>query len=207
MGAVAIENTRFKQNYGHYLLDSAVAAILVHLLIFYFTPPFEIEPYEYVETKPQCILIEDKPDIVLEPEEVGLPPIPIVPGSGEEVDEEIDFKPTMDHWASISSRGIVNSKASVAPVVFSVPPQIVRYVRPVYPELAISAGIEGEVVLKVIVGKNGRVLDVSIVRSNVTPSMERAAIEAVKKFIFRPAMQGGIPLQVSVEVPVRFKLQ
>ncbi len=208
MGAIAIENSRFKQNYGRYLLDSVVVAILVHFLIFYFTPPFEIEPYIYKgEAEPQCILVEDQPEVILEPEDIGLPPIPMVYDGGE-VDGETDFEPTVYYRENIPGPSfILKSKTSIAPVVFNSPPQIMKYVNPVYPELARSAGIEGEVVLKVVVGKDGKVVDVSIIRSNVTPSMEKAAIEAAKKLLFRPAMQGGVPLQVSVEVPIKFRLR
>jgi len=208
MGAIAIENARFKQNYGHYLLNSIIVAILVHFLIFYFTPPFEIEPYKYKgEAVPKCILVEDQPEVILEPEEVELPPIPMVYDGGE-VDGEVDFVPTVYYRENIPGpSSILKSKTSIAPVVFNSPPQIIKNVNPVYPELARSAGIEGEVVLKVVVGKDGKVVDVSIIRSNVTPSMEKAAIEAAKNLLFRPAMQGGVPLQVSVEVPIKFRLR
>jgi len=208
MGAVAVGNIRFKKNYERYLFFSVFAAVVVHFLIFYLTPPFEVKPYKYKgEATPVCTLYKDKPDIILEPEEIGLPPIPML-HDGLEMESEADFEPTVYYRENIPGpSSILKSKMSIAPVVFNSPPQIIKYVNPVYPELARSAGIEGEVVLKVVVAKDGKVVDVSVIRSNVTPSMEKAAIEAAKKLLFRPAMQGGVPVQVSVEVPIKFRLR
>jgi protein TonB len=85
-------------------------------------------------------------------------------------------------------------------------PIVVTRVVPEYPRRARLAGIEGEVVLEVVVDRYGRVAsDVKVVTA--VPELERAAIDAVRKWRFRPARdRAGTAVAVVMEVPVRFVL-
>lgn len=74
-----------------------------------------------------------------------------------------------------------------------------------YPEIAKSAGVEGTVNLKVYVGKNGDVEKVIVVDG---PEMLRqAAMDAVKKAKFKPALQQHHPVGIWVAWPLEFSLQ
>ena len=84
-------------------------------------------------------------------------------------------------------------------------PVAVEKVRPVYPEDARRADLEGRVVVLALVGKDGHVKDWCIVES--IPQLDAAAVAAVQKWVFRPAMSGGEPVAVWVAVPVSFTLQ
>ncbi len=83
---------------------------------------------------------------------------------------------------------------------------VVTRIVPEYPRRARLAGIEGEVVLEVIVDRHGRVAhEVKVVRS--VPELERAAVAAVQRWRFRPARdRQGTAVAVVMEVPVRFVL-
>jgi protein TonB len=85
-------------------------------------------------------------------------------------------------------------------------PIVMTRVVPEYPRRARLAGIEGEVVLEVVVDRYGRVAsDVKVVTA--VPELERAAIDAVRKWRFRPARdRAGTAVAVVMEVPVRFVL-
>ena len=85
-------------------------------------------------------------------------------------------------------------------------PVLVTRVVPEYPRRARLAGIEGEVVLEVIVDRHGRVAsDPTVVRA--VPELERAAVAAVRQWRFRPARDpAGAAVAVLMEVPVRFVL-
>lgn len=87
-----------------------------------------------------------------------------------------------------------------------VAPEVIHRVAPVYPELARLAEAEGRVVLTVLVGDDGRVRDVQVVSSDAAPTLERAAIEAVRAWLFAPARQGGRPVAVRIEIPIEFRL-
>jgi protein TonB len=74
-----------------------------------------------------------------------------------------------------------------------------------YPEIARRAGIEGQVVVRALVDKNGRVVNTMIDQSD-NKALEEAAVEAVKKTPFTPAIQNKNPVAVWVQIPVIFKL-
>jgi protein TonB len=75
---------------------------------------------------------------------------------------------------------------------------------PVYPDWAREAGIEGRVVLHVLVGQDGRVKRVTV-RRNIL-GLGEAAQEAIVHWVFRPARFNRQPVSVWVEIPVQFKL-
>lgn len=76
---------------------------------------------------------------------------------------------------------------------------------PKYPELAKKAGIEGTVVVKVLVGFEGNVEATELVQS--VEVLDEAALEAARQFKFTPAKLDGKPVKVWIAVPFRFKLQ
>ncbi|HYJ32813.1 MAG TPA: energy transducer TonB [Candidatus Binatia bacterium] len=87
-------------------------------------------------------------------------------------------------------------------VYFEDPPTPVSKVDPVYPEMAREAQIQGQVILHVLVGKDGRVKDVKVKRS--VNYLDAAATDAVKKWVFKPALSQNKPVAVWVEIPINF---
>ncbi len=83
-------------------------------------------------------------------------------------------------------------------------PVLVTDVPPVYPEIAKEAGNEGDVLLRVLIGKDGRVLDVHIDQSN--PMLDEAAVTAARKWVFKPALSGNHPVAVWISRRVGFRL-
>lgn len=84
-------------------------------------------------------------------------------------------------------------------------PVIVKAVPPVYPPLALRAGIEGKVYVKIWVDRQGKPRQVEVVKSN-NDIFNEAAIEAAKQFVFTPAYMNNGPVSVWVAVPFTFKL-
>jgi protein TonB len=60
------------------------------------------------------------------------------------------------------------------------------------------------VTLRVLVGLDGRVKDVSVDRGS--PLLDAAAIAAARQWVFTPALSNGRPVMVWVAIPVRFSL-
>jgi protein TonB len=78
---------------------------------------------------------------------------------------------------------------------------------PSYPREALMAGIEGTVVLKVLVDVDGTPLSVDIERSSGNRRLDDAAKRQVlRKWKFRPAIRDGQAIQVYGLVPVSFSL-
>ncbi len=75
-----------------------------------------------------------------------------------------------------------------------------------YPTSAQEKGIEGKVIVKFVVRKDGSVGEAQVVRS-VDPYLDREAIRVCKSLPrFNPGLQGGQPVNVWYTLPVTFKL-
>jgi protein TonB len=80
-------------------------------------------------------------------------------------------------------------------------------VKPHYPESARRAGVQGITLLKLRVLENGKVGQIHIEKSAGHADLDRAAMEAVKRWLFEPARMGKVALAVWVLLPVKFELE
>lgn len=78
--------------------------------------------------------------------------------------------------------------------------------RPDYPRTAREAGWEGTVTLRVEVLPDGRAGVVSVHQTSGYSILDDAALTAVQRWRFSPAMDGNFPLRSVVHLPVRFDL-
>lgn len=74
-----------------------------------------------------------------------------------------------------------------------------------YPQIARDAGIEGNVVVRVLVDKKGNYSRHKII-NQVHPILTKAVEEHIDKLTFSPAIQGGKPIPFWVNIPFSFKL-
>ncbi len=78
---------------------------------------------------------------------------------------------------------------------------------PAYPRAAIQRGLEGTVMLRILVGADGRPLEVGIERSSGHAVLDREAVRHVQRsWTFRPALRDGQPVQAIGIVPIDFRL-
>lgn len=77
---------------------------------------------------------------------------------------------------------------------------------PRYPPAAFRAGIEGQVTLTVDVSADGAVTSVAIAKTSGNRDLDRAAMEAARKWRFNPAQENGVGMAGRVSVPVTFAL-
>lgn len=85
-------------------------------------------------------------------------------------------------------------------------PAVIKRVSAEYPESAKAAGLQGNVVLKILIGADGKVQEVEVLKS-ASPELDEAAINAVKQFVFTPAEKNGKPVRVWFAVPFTFRLK
>jgi protein TonB len=83
-------------------------------------------------------------------------------------------------------------------------PEKVRHVPPVYPAIAVRAGVSGTVVLECLVSPQGRVTGVQVLRG--IPLLDAAAVEAVRQWVYTPTLRAGAPVPVILTVTVTFAL-
>ena len=81
---------------------------------------------------------------------------------------------------------------------------LIDHPEPPYPSEAISRGVEGAVVLEIVVGHGGEVIFVSVRQGE--PILAEAAAQAVHGWRYRPCTLNGRPVEVKSEVRVNFRL-
>jgi protein TonB len=120
-------------------------------------------------------------------------------------------------FTNIPGQGIVGSNSSTPPS----PPKptgstrikqggivtaasILSQTRPIYPILAREARIQGNVVLHAIIDKDGRVAQLEVMSGH--PLLVKAALEAVKQWLYRATLLNGDPVEVDTTITVTFTL-
>jgi len=105
----------------------------------------------------------------------------------------------------VESKGGADGKIITPTVVDRIkPPKLVREVKPVYPEAARKAGIEGVVILEATTDSYGRVASVKVLRGD--PPLDQAAVDALKQWVYEPMIIDGKPRPVVFTVTMRFDL-
>jgi TonB family protein len=83
--------------------------------------------------------------------------------------------------------------------------KLISKVDPVYPADAQAEGVEGTVVLRGVVSKDGRLLSVKVV-SGGDPRLATAAVNAVRVWQYQPALLNGEPVEVITTIALAFRL-
>lgn len=78
---------------------------------------------------------------------------------------------------------------------------------PRYPARSVWAGEEGTVLCRLFVGADGEVTRVELVESSGFPRLDEAALEALRRWRFRPRMEGAVALPSEILHPVTFRLE
>lgn len=81
---------------------------------------------------------------------------------------------------------------------------LVSKVAPDYPADAKQARIQGTVVMRIIVDKEGNVANLQLISGH--PILAPAAIDAVKQWKYRPYLLNGMPVEIETQVTVNFTL-
>ena len=87
-----------------------------------------------------------------------------------------------------------------------VKPQPINIPVPTYPDMARTAGIEGQAVVEALVDVDGSVADARILKPSGNASLDQAAVDAAMRAKFTPAKQRDKAVRVWVSIPFRFTL-
>lgn len=81
---------------------------------------------------------------------------------------------------------------------------LIHRVNPEYPTLARQARIQGTVVLRAVIDREGRIKDLQVLSGH--PMLVKAAIDAVSQWRYRPHYLNEQPVEVETQVTVNFTL-
>jgi TonB family protein len=84
-------------------------------------------------------------------------------------------------------------------------PKKILDVKPVYPQVAMAAAVQGIVIMEVLIDEQGGVAAARVLRS--MPLLDQAAMDAVKQWRFTPTLLNGVAVQVLMTITVNFSLQ
>lgn len=112
-----------------------------------------------------------------------------------------------DQIKKILKSPMVDTNALFNILQVDVKPKLIYSIKPLYPRFAQKRRIEGKVLLKFIVNKNGNVEKIKIIKSEPASFFDENSITALKQFKFSPGKISGQPVNTEVELPFRFKLK
>ena len=99
----------------------------------------------------------------------------------------------------------VESPVARAPSNIASAPVPIEQTAPRYPQRAMRRGEGGLVRVQVVVAPNGEPTSVTVQTSSESRDLDRAAVDAVRRWKFRPAQRDGVAVSGTVIVPIEFK--
>jgi protein TonB len=201
--------SRLEQKYKKVLEVSLMFSLMIVALFFYsfksfkhntHLPDVSIDVFDVVEI-PQTEQNNPEPSPIR-------PPYPVeIDGDELSPDIEIEY-PTIDIFAKLGDAPPLPQLKEPDVWIFELveeKPVVIKLVQPLYPEIARKAGVEGTVVIKVLIDKKGLVEKAEIFKS--IPVLDDAALQAALKCEFKPAKQRDKFVKVWMAIPFKFKLQ
>jgi len=170
-------------------------------------------------TKPVPAPVPDVPapvDVVVQSKPVATPPAvsaPVPPPADVAPQSPSPPAVAADAEATAAEAQAAIAQPIRAPVARaperSEPPALIERSRvaPIYPRASRRAGEAGTVVLRLTVGVSGTVLATDVLSSSGFDRLDQAAQAAVRQWRFSPGTRQGVPVGLSIQVPIRFELQ
>lgn len=87
------------------------------------------------------------------------------------------------------------------------PPTPVNRMPPQYPSALLKKGIGGKVVVSCVVDMKGNITSSKIKQSSGHAELDKAALQAVQRWKFKPARRGGKPIQATCNIPFTFEVK
>lgn len=84
--------------------------------------------------------------------------------------------------------------------------RLVHQVRPEYPDDLQQAGVQGAVMIRAIISKDGEVLSPQVINTEIDSRLANLALNAVKQWRYQAALLNGEPVEVTTTVSINFKL-
>lgn len=197
-----------KSMHGIYLRAGMFTSLVIFTMLFAFVPYHAPEPYELSE---DIVRIADTVFTYLDP--IHEPPPPkerpkvAVQADPEYADSAVlTIAPSNLIENPITDRPQGPNIEIVPYYRLEVKPTLVKSTKPVYPDLARRAGIEGVTAVKMLIDIDGRVIEVEIIKSSGNALLDQAAVTAAHQHRFTPARQRDRLVRVWISRQFTFRL-
>ncbi len=194
------------------IVVNAVVVMLLMVPLVKYAPTVQDDVIQIVDIVPRKPVEPPPPpvNVTIErttPSPDRMPAQPLVPTQASITEAVVDAQPgdealpPMDPGTPGGSMGETMQPASGSVL------QALSAPAPAYPREAMRQGLAGTVELEILVGTDGRALDVRVVRSSGHRVLDQAARRAVlAQWTFQPAFRNGQAVQALGRVPIEFKL-
>lgn len=201
-------NERFKRSFGRVFWAALILAVASHFALFKLFPTLEAEDISTPEPEPRYIS-PPPADLPPPPQELQRPRPP-VPTDMEisdvtartTLDDYVDLRPPVIDQPLESTPGFV--PYTVKPELRS-PAAALTIVEEAYPDILKRAGVGGSVRVRARVDTLGRVVDAEILTGSGVPLLDEAALIAVRRFEFTPALNRDRKVSVWVSQSITFR--
>jgi len=188
--------------YGCNLQIAFIVTLTIFIVIFYSFPEFSHKPKSFDPPELFALQLVTIPQTTQEKQDVGPPPAkPLIPIPDEEIE--------IAEYLEIAQESMDNDSFNIGtteflPEIFQItllPKQIVEVIP------AASNNCKGEIVLRLKIGIDGRIISYELLKDNTnSQSCLEAAIEAVKKSQWEGAIKAGKPIEFWINKKYRFNL-
>ena len=82
--------------------------------------------------------------------------------------------------------------------------RLIYQVKPIYPALGIQVRVQGTIVLRAVISKEGAITNLGVISGH--PLLIPAALDAVRQWRYQPTLLNNVPVEVETTIEVRFIL-
>tara|TARA_B100000745_G_scaffold300558_1_gene255271 strand:- start:375 stop:1046 length:672 start_codon:yes stop_codon:yes gene_type:complete len=208
LNRASLNDGTLKEQYSTVTRIGAMLACLLGLLSFYGLQRFE--PDVDIENEGQIIIENIE---IPETQQFETPPPPARPSipiesEDEDLADDLTIEETdLDSFDAWDAPPPPPSGPQFKFIPYDDPPRPITPIKPVYPDIAQEAGIEGQVLIQCFIDKSGRVKETIVIKGIPNTGLNESAVTALRKTRFRPAKQRETPVGVWITIPINFKLQ
>ena len=208
LNRASLNDGTLKEQYSTVTRIGAMLACLLGLLSFYGLQRFE--PDIDIENEGQIIIENIE---IPETQQFETPPPPARPSipiesEDEDLADDLTIEETdLDNFDAWDAPPPPPSGPQFKFIPYDDPPRPITPIKPVYPDIAQEAGIEGQVLIQCFIDKSGRVKETIVIKGLPNTGLNESAVTALRKTRFRPAKQRETPVGVWITIPINFKLQ
>jgi len=203
-----LNNNTLKEKYSTVLRIGTLLGCVLTLLSFYSLQRFENDIE--IETEGQIIIENIE---IPETQQFETPPPPArpsIPVESEDDDlaDDLTIEETdLDNFDAWDAPPPPPSGPQVKFIPYDKAPVPLMPIRPVYPDIAQEAGIEGQVIVQCFIDKKGKVTETIVLKGIPNTGLNESAVDALRKTRFRPAKQRETKVGVWITIPINFTLQ
>lgn len=191
-------------NYSKRIKVSVFLTLTMFIILFAFNPALNSKPFTMKDNDKVVVLqpVTDPLKKIMDIQEIPKQSLPKRIIETNDENKVTDIKITTSFEDSVIQN---NENNDTVYTVYETAPKLLNKLEVAYPEMAKKMSIEGDVFLRMIVEKDGRVSFVEILKSS-NMILNESAVNAAKNLLFSPAMTRDIPVRCVITLPIIFRL-